>query len=36
VQAEAPRPPRDPAAAHSPLTEDRPKPEPSQVQEIPL
>jgi mono/diheme cytochrome c family protein len=36
VQAEAPRPPRDPAAAHSPLTEDRPKPEPSQIQEIPL
>jgi hypothetical protein len=36
VQAEAPRPPRDPAAAHSPLTEDRPKPEPAQVQEIPL
>jgi len=36
VQAEAPRPPRDPAAAHSPLTEDRPKPDPSQVQEIPL
>ncbi len=34
VQAEAPRPPRDPAAAHSPLTEERPKP--SQVQEIPL
>ena len=36
VQAEAPRPPRDPAAAHSPLTEDRPKPDPSQIQEIPL
>lgn len=36
AQAEAPRPPRDPSAAYSPLTEDRPKPEPSQVQEIPL
>lgn len=36
VQAEAPRPPRDPAAAHSPLLEDRPKPDSSQVQEIPL
>ena len=36
VQAEAPRPPRDPAAAHSPLTEDRPKAAPSDVQEIPL
>jgi hypothetical protein len=34
VQAEAPRPPRDPAAAHSPLTEERPAP--TQVQEIPL
>jgi hypothetical protein len=36
VQAEAPRPPRDPAAAHSPLTEERPKPAPADVQEIPL
>jgi hypothetical protein len=36
VQAEAPRPPRDPATAHSPLTEDLPKPAPSQIQEIPL
>lgn len=36
VQAEAPRPPRDPAAAHSSLTEDRPKVAPADVQEIPL
>jgi len=34
VQAEAPRPPRDPAAAHSPLTEELPAP--TNVQEIPL
>jgi hypothetical protein len=36
VQAEAPKPPRDPAAAHSALTEERPKPAPADVQEIPL
>jgi mono/diheme cytochrome c family protein len=36
VQAEAPKPPRDPAAAHSSLTEERPKPAPADVQEIPL
>jgi mono/diheme cytochrome c family protein len=36
VQAEAPRPPRDPAGAHSSLTEERPKPAPADVQEIPL
>jgi hypothetical protein len=36
VKVEAPRPPRDPAAAHSGLTEERPKPAPSDVQEIPL
>ena len=36
VQAEAPRPPRDPAGAHSALTEERPKPVPADVQEIPL
>jgi len=36
VRAEAPRPPRDPAAAHSPLTEERPKAAPADVQEIPL
>jgi len=36
VQAEAPRPPRDPAGAHSSLTEERPKPAPTDVQEIPL
>lgn len=34
VQAEAPRPPRDPAGAHSSLTEELPKP--TDVQEIPL
>lgn len=34
VKAEAPRPPRDPAAAHSPLTEELPVP--TDVQEIPL
>lgn len=36
VQAEAPKPPRDPAGAHSALTEERPKPAPADVQEIPL
>ena len=36
VQAEAPRLPRDPAGAHSSLTEDLPKPVPADVQEIPL
>ena len=36
AQAEAPRPPRDPAGAHSALTEDLPAPPPSAVQEIPL
>ncbi len=36
VQAEAPKVPRDPASAHSSLTEERPKPVPADVQEIPL
>jgi hypothetical protein len=36
VKVEAPRPPRDPAAAHSGLTEERPKPAAADVQEIPL